>query len=84
MTKIIIDIGDTASEILDVISPRRCYGKFHARLQKTSDVWLRRHKSISAEERYATRAGTPPMFWDQVRRGSSSGRHGRLGRKEYA
>lgn len=78
MAKAMTDMGDVASEILDVISGRRCYAKFLGSRQNEPDDWLKSHESSSVDNRHATRSGTPaPALveddWNIVRGGSFNG-----------
>ncbi|OQD89592.1 hypothetical protein PENANT_c002G04470 [Penicillium antarcticum] len=60
MTKFMIDVGDTASEIFDLVSGRRCYAYFRGKRQREPGDRLQRHESTSVEER----AGTPTVLRD--------------------
>lgn len=78
-----IDMRDVASDIIEVVSGTRRSSHSRGKCQESQD-WLQRDQSASAEEQYPTQAGTPLVLrndWDQVRRGSSSGRPGKQGRK---
>lgn len=79
-------MGDVASEILDVVSVRRCYAKFHGRRQNESDEWLKNNESNPVEDHHATRSGPPALLkddWNIVRGGSSSGPSRRQGTKGH-
>lgn len=86
MTKFMTDVGDTASEVLELISGRSCYAYSHERRQNHTIDWLRGLESTSVEVQDAARAGTPTGFEDirePVIRRSSSGRTKWRGEKTY-
>lgn len=73
VAKLATDMGDTASEVFDLVTGRRCYAYFKGRHQSQPDGWLRRHESIPVEKQDATRAGSRVAFAGKLhtlRRGS--------------
>ncbi|KAJ6104643.1 hypothetical protein N7523_010963 [Penicillium sp. IBT 18751x] len=85
LTKLMIDMRDVASDIIELVSGSRHRRRSHRRHQSVSKDWSQRDQSSSTEEKKAKRAGSLPVSktdWNQVRRRSSSGLPHTKGRKE--
>jgi hypothetical protein len=86
VAKFVTDMGDTASDVFDLVSGRRCYACFHERHQNEPDGWLRRPESIPLQQQDATHAGSRVVFVGKLhtpRRESSSKRSKRKGWRRY-
>lgn len=61
LIKLMIDMRDIATGIVEVVSGKRRSPHSRGKRQ-VSQGWLKRDQSSSTEEQYATQGGTPPVL----------------------